>query len=196
MIRCSDCSREFAIVASTGLIRRHKPCWPTIQRKRKSFRVCQAPPLTLTTAKKQPIKENNHECHEIKDNHESSSNLEKRKTLEERFLYPYETAKRLKTCVNDSMHVYWLDANCNFYDIATDTPYADDKRYNREMSTFFDAMKSDVAWTTKEPTSKLFHKSHVSCNKKAVWCKVYWNSNYGYTDNLCEGEWEYQYVDI
>lgn len=186
MIRCPNCYREFAVVKSTGLIRRHQPCFSKqLKPQEQSYRINTTEPYTLALAKEANKGSNKKRKLERKEDATRAKNeaakklaaakeeaaklavakneaakkmtaakeeaaklarAAERAQLEKQFLYPYETAKRLKRTLGDSTHIYWLDGNCNFYDINTDTPYANEERYNVALSSF-KTMKSDYGYT-------------------------------------------------
>lgn len=85
----------------------------------------------------------------------------------QRFYYPQNTALSIKPTLTSCIFpVYWIDSNYGFYEIHKDTPY--------------------ISKPSSPPTIR-------RCQKK-VWCKVYWNSKFGDTTNLCVGEWEMQWA--
>jgi hypothetical protein len=86
----------------------------------------------------------------------------------QRFYEPWNTALGIKpTATSCAIPVYWMDRSGGFYEIHKDTPY-----------------------TLKPP----LQPPTIRRRQKKVLCKVYWNSNFGDTNDLCEGEWEMQWV--
>ena len=85
-----------------------------------------------------------------------------------RFYEPWNTALGIKpTATSCAIPVYWIDRSGGFYEIHKDTPY-----------------------TPKPPPQR----PTIRRRQKKVWCKVYWNSNFGDTNDMCEGEWEMQWA--
>ena len=88
--------------------------------------------------------------------------------LDKKRLYqPWKTALHIKpTSTSSAISVYWMDRNGGFYELHKDTPY-----------------------TPTSPPPPTIHR-----RQKMMWCKVYWNSNFGVTTDLSEGEWEMQWA--
>lgn len=88
------------------------------------------------------------------------------KALEEkRLLAPFELCERMAP--SSTVQYYWLDRNNNFY------------KYQKGKNPYIDVS---------------IKKKIVRNKKKPVMTPVWWNSPYGDTADLCEGEWEYQMV--
>ena len=85
----------------------------------------------------------------------------------QRFYQPWNTALTIKaTPTGSAIPIYWMDRNGGFYEVGKDTPY-----------------------TPKPSPSPVIRR-----RQRKVWCKVYWNSKFGDTTDLCEGEWEMQWA--
>jgi hypothetical protein len=83
----------------------------------------------------------------------------------QRFYQPWNTALSIKsTATGTAIPVYWIDCKGGLYEVGKDTPH------------------------TPKPSPVIRRR------QRKVWCKVYWNSNFGDTTYLCEGEWEMQWV--
>jgi hypothetical protein len=89
-----------------------------------------------------------------------------------RFYQPQYTAlniKKQQRQQSSDISVYWIDSNGGFYNVNDKDPY----------------MQHVCRTPSPSPPPRL---------RKKMWCKVYWNSNFGVTTDMCEGEWEMQWV--
>ena len=211
-VPCPKCGQPYAWNASKKRVRNHGTCnFDEPVQKKQPFRVMIAAPpttnvyvpsdLSLQNEQKKRAEEEEYRINRLQNEQwmceamkKHAQELKEKETLDKieaqrkeardkeeaalqrqiaeqkiRFHRPQQTA--IKEQQSRDIPVYWVDDHGGFYKVNGQDPYCRPAPLPAQARLFAQHRR-----------------------RKNVWCKVFWNSTFGDTTDLCEGEWEMQWV--